>query len=531
MIKVLIVDDEMISRIGIKSLIPWKEQGFTVVGEAENGKKALELILELRPDIVITDIKMPVMSGLNLIKKTQAELVQGQPAFIVLSSYDDFDYVKEALVLGAKDYFLKLELTPEKLLETLNRVSQLVSIEREQQNNNKKPYVEQLSANDYEIIKSNFLQEIIHGRSNREEDIDNKLIALEMRLPKERIQCGVILLHGMDVYQKYNDHDIHLFQFAVENIVSEIVSDYHFAHAVFTQAKEITVIFAHAEMDQMDKNMLELMNAIMKALQVYLNIRGLMGISKIREGYLSIKTSYSEALEDANHVIVQKGIRNYELGSEEPVSDMSDYIKQFELTLHVSEMDKMSECLVHLVEKIKHTSDISKNVLKSLCSTLLLSVHTYLNEYASSIKLEEAWGSDPYRSLEHLNTNYDFITWIEHLEKTMVAIFNSLGESRKLIHQAKQYIHKHYVSNVSLEAIADELNISPNYLSYLFRKETKESVVEYLTKYRINKAKDLLRTTHYKIYEVGQMVGYDSEQYFSRVFKKIVGMPPLKFKQ
>lgn len=523
MIKVLIVDDEMISRIGIKSLISWKEEGFTVVGEAENGKKALELIVEMQPDIVITDIKMPVMSGLDLIKKTKEELFQ--PAFIVLSSYDDFDYVKEALVLGAKDYFLKLELTPEKLLETLNRVRQSVSSEY------KKPYVEQLSANDYEIIKSNFLQEIIHGRSYREEEIDSKLSILEMKLPKERIQCGVILIHGMDVYQKYNDHDIHLFQFAVDNILSEILADYHFAHAVFTQFKEITVIFAHVDKDHMNKDMLELMNAIMKALKVYLNIMGLMGISKTREGYGSIKTSYSEALEAANHVVFKKGMSNSEMGIEVPVSDMSDYIKQFESTLHVSEMEKMSECLGHIVEMIKSTSDISNHVLKSLCSTLLLSVSTYIKEYASLIKLEEVWGSDPYRSLDHLNTNYDFIAWIEHLEKNIYRIFNTLGESRKLIHQAKQYIHTHYTSSVSLEALADELNISPNYLSYLFRKETKESVVEYLTRYRINKAKDLLRTTHYKIYEVGQMVGYDSEQYFSRVFKKVVGMPPAKFKQ
>ncbi|OAB43048.1 response regulator transcription factor [Paenibacillus antarcticus] len=527
MIKVLIVDDEMLSRVGIKSLIAWNEKGYMVVGEAENGRKAFQLIQELQPDIVISDIKMPVMNGIELIE--QANKGPYQPAFIILSSYDDFDYVKQALMLGAKDYFLKLELTPEQLLGAMDRIKDERFAEQKQFPKFKQSYVEQLTANDYQIVKNNFLKEIIQGRNCEEEEIQSKLNALGILLPKERLQCGVVLINGMEVYPKYKKNERHLFQYTVENIISEIVLDYRFAHAVVSQSKEIIIVFAHEESDQMDHDMHELMRAIMKALKVYLNITGSTGTSKIRNGYHSIKHSYKDALEDANQSS-QVNLIRFEVGKDELVSEINHFIKNFEHVLHTFDMEKLKHCLAQLIEKIKRVSDRSKDVLKSLCSTLLLSISNFITNQAKNLTLEEVWGSNPFHSIEHLHTNFDFIVWFEEFENSISSIFNSLGESSKLIHQAKQYIHKHYSSNVSLEGIADELNISPNYLSTLFRKETSESLVEYLTRYRIDRAKEYLLTTHYRVYEIGQMVGYESEQYFSRVFKKVVGMPPAKYK-
>lgn len=129
MVKVLIVDDEAVVRIGLKSMIDWKTNGFDLVGEAPNGEKALELIESQQPDIVLTDIKMPAMDGLELISYPFAPELR--PQFIVLSSYDDFQFVKGALKAGAKDYLLKLEMTPDKLLEVLRATSQSLETSRE----------------------------------------------------------------------------------------------------------------------------------------------------------------------------------------------------------------------------------------------------------------------------------------------------------------------------------------------------------------------------------------------------------------
>ncbi len=528
MIKILIVDDEMLARIGIKSLISWNENGYEVVGEAENGKKALDIMNELQPDIVITDIKMPVMNGIDLIK--QAKELLNPPDFIVLSSYDDFDYVKQALVLGAKDYCLKLELTPEQLISALDRVSQARSETRKELPLSKHTYGGLLSSKDYEIVKNNFLKEVIQGSYYNEYEIERKLQDLGIVLPPDQIQCGVIALNGMEIYQSFKEKDIHLFQFAVRNIISEVVSDYRYAHTAFTQSKEITVLYAQNEPDELTHRIEDLMGAMLKALKTYLNITGEIGISGIYTGYGSIKMGYKDALDKARQHHLTNGIAESVLKKDKLLANVNECIKQFDTILQVSDMDRMKQCLGNIVEIIKETFPDDKHVVKSLCSALLLSLSSYVAEQQPTLKLEEAWGSDPYQSLDHLYTDYDYIVWIQHLEKATTLVFNTLGESRKLIHQAKQFIQSNYAHNISLEAIAEELNISPNYLSYLFRKETKESVVEYITRYRIEQAKRILRTTHYKVYEVGQMVGYDSEQYFSRVFKKVVGMPPAKYK-
>lgn len=526
--KILIVDDEMLARIGIKSLISGNEKGYVVVGEAENGKKALEIIEEMHPDIVITDIRMPVMNGIDLIKKAQEML--NPPEFIVLSSYDDFDYVKQALVLGAKDYFLKLELTPEQLISTMDRVSTARSEIRKDHLGSKQSYVEQLSSKDFEIVKNIFLKEMIQGSYYKENEIEQKLRDLGITLPRDRIQVGVIHLNGTEIYQKYKDKDIELFQFTVQNIISEIVSDYRYTHTVFTQSREITVLYAQMDRDEVVHKIEDLMEAMLKALRTYLNITGLIGISGIHAGYGSIKTGYKEALADARQHHMPEGYTESVVNQDKLFLNVNDYIKQFETSIQISDMVRMEQCIGSIVDFVMEIYADDKHVVKSLCSALLLSLSSYVAEQQPTFKLEEAWNSDPFQSLDHLYTDYDYIVWIQRLEKTTALIFNTFGESRKLIHQAKQFIQLHYAHNISLEAIAEDLNISPNYLSHLFRKETKESVVEYITRYRIDQAKKLLRTTHYKVYEVGQMVGYESEQYFSRVFKKVVGMPPAKYK-
>ncbi|MBQ4899237.1 response regulator [Paenibacillus sp. Marseille-P2973] len=527
MIKILIVDDELLARIGIKSLISWNESGYSVAGEADNGKKAFEMIKELHPDIVITDMKMPVMNGIELIRK--AKELPNPPDFIALSSYDDFDYVKQALVLGAKDYFLKLELKSEQLVSALERVSQERSRTKAVKRHSKQPYAENLSSKDYEIVKNNFLKEMIQGSYYKENEIEDKLRNLGISFSPDRIQCGVIVLSGIEVYQKYKKDDIPLFRFTVQNIISEIVSNYRHAHAMFTQSKEITVLYAPVRQEEMDEKMEELMSSMLKSLKTYLNITGFIGISEVRSGYGSIKMSYGEALDNAKKDHFPEGFSKPFVKQDNPILNVNNYIKQFDTILQVADKNKLEQCLGSIAGMIQATFAEDKHKVKSLCSALLLSLSSYIAEQPT-LQLDQLWGSDPYQSLEHLYTDYDYLVWIKHLETTIHLVFNTLGESRKLIQQAKQFIHSHYAQNMTLEVIAEELNLSPNYLSYLFRKETKESVVEYLTGYRIEQAKKLLRTTHYKVYEVGQMVGYDSEQYFSRVFKKVVGIPPAKYK-
>lgn len=133
MLGVVIIDDELLARVGVKSVLEWESAGYQILGEASNGAEGLKLILDKKPDIVITDIKMPVMDGLEMIKKSKEDKLN--PKFIVLSSYDEFHLVKEAMKLGAVDYLIKLELDEQSLRETLEPVKQQILMEKERSRN------------------------------------------------------------------------------------------------------------------------------------------------------------------------------------------------------------------------------------------------------------------------------------------------------------------------------------------------------------------------------------------------------------
>jgi two-component system response regulator YesN len=151
--RIIIADDEILARVGIKSLIPWREHGYELIGECENGKKAYDMAKELLPDIIVTDIKMPVMNGIELIRALKAE--NKDIKFIVLSSYDDFEYVKEAMKLGAEDYILKLQMEPEGLLKVLQNVcNKIVQEKNEKRRKN----------DNMPLMQEKFLKDLIFGK-------------------------------------------------------------------------------------------------------------------------------------------------------------------------------------------------------------------------------------------------------------------------------------------------------------------------------------------------------------------------------
>lgn len=140
------------------------------------------------------------------------------------------------------------------------------------------------------------------------------------------------------------------------------------------------------------------------------------------------------------------------------------------------------------------------------------------------------WKEKSNKKLNQMASLADFNTWFQELETVLTATLCETSETSRMIRSIKKYILHHYDKEISLEIIAQEMNLSANYLSNLFKKETKENLIEYVTKVRINKAIEYLRTTDLKIYEIGKQVGYENEHYFSRVFKKITGVSPNRYR-
>jgi len=530
MYKVMIVDDEMLARVGIKSMIEWNQHGYEVVAEADNGQKALHLAEQLRPDIIITDIKMPVMNGVELIK--QLEHRQYDMKYIVLSAYDDFAYVKEAMKAGAEDYLIKLELQPEQLLTKLHQIRAAL----EQEKVNKNTHVQALHPSRQQmILQDALMREILEGRSYTEQEVKNRLSADAWGIVEQAYICYVIQPDSFEIYDKYMDDDVHLLDYAMRNVLEEVISARMKAIVLRTSEREIS-IFLPVEQStysqSSEEELASLERAMKSAIKTYLNTTVVIGVSNVHRTYAGLRPGYKEAA-----LAVDRRF-SYRPGSTiqykeachikaHPI-DLTQELKQFEQMLAIGDETAITSLLSSMQQKLDQITPLSRGSVRDLCSTLLYVVDAAL--LSQSVEFSSAWKEHLAAKVYRLGNLADFHRWIDEFrQELMVKLFDSSDTSR-LIRSIKQYIAQHYAENINLETISNQINLSSNYISHVFKRETGQTIVEYLTEWRIAQAKQMLQATDKKIYEIGQLVGYENEHYFSRVFKKVTGVSPNRYK-
>ncbi|GHH99937.1 response regulator [Neobacillus kokaensis] len=526
--KVLIVDDEMLARVGIKSLIPWEENGFVIEGEMENGKQAYEWMFDNEVDIVITDIKMPVMNGIELIRKTSKQNIATK--FVVLSSYDDYEYVREALKNGAVDYLIKLELTPKLLLDLLKKVT--LTIEQERPLNKQSLSVKKTGSKELTLLKETFFRDLLFGWIRSHQEYNQRLKDLNIEIPEGQIVCLMFLTEELEIYERYKDEETHLLNHSILNMLNEIISEYKFSYAVSTQTKEFVILHYAGNVDKEEAmNHADLVaNTIRTALNQYLNISITIGVSESVQRFDEVKQAYRQV----NQIVSQCSAFHegrtvhFEMLNKlyEPPNkiDLTSEFKQLETAIKLYEDEDVTKILQQLKQSILHANLLSYDMLRVYCSTIIYHLSSRIEENLPS------WMENQLLRLNKLTKYSDFIAWFEQLELDWSKERNKITKCSRLIITAQRFIRTNYSNDLTLESIADYLNLSPSYFSNLFKKETGENFIEYLTNIRINQAKILLRTTDLKIYEVGRNVGYDNEHYFSRVFKKVSGQSPLLYK-
>ncbi|WP_337102167.1 response regulator [Paenibacillus sp. YIM B09110] len=530
--KVLIVDDEVLARVGIKSFVQWNEAGFEVVGEAENGEKALALIHKLQPDIVITDIHMPVMNGIELIKAAKAENLSVK--FVVLSAYNDFEYVKEAMKLGASDYILKLEMESDTLTELLNHLKEKIMLENALQSEKEK--FSMRSKENISAIKEKLFKEMVFGHKYSNAEFKEQLERLHIELPQHHLGCMILHPDNKGRFDKKDIKDVYLLDFAIMNIINEILIDYQYGVVFCSQPEEYVIIFSAGEGQGNNQSfkISDMDRIIRRFLKEYLNISVSIGISNVYQKYSNLQSTYQEALYAVNQSF------NYPPGSTieyrncipnpgtEDISIKLD-LKELEKQLEATDLTGIETIFLKITNYLHGAAaQITREYLKATCAALLLIITSYLDGH--SIGKRESWNLDPYKQLEELKTHADYIAWIEHLKALLLEALEQTEQPKRMIGKAMQFVNQYYMENISLETTAEHIHISANYLSAMFKKEAGINFIDYVTNVRIEAAKKLIKAQKYKIYEVSQLVGYENEHYFSRVFKKVTGMSPIKFR-
>ena len=528
MSSVLIVDDEPVFRLAMKSIIDWNALGFTSELEAENGKEALSL-LEKYDDIniVFTDINMPVMDGLELISAINTSFCD--MPIIVLSAYDDFNLVRQAFKRGAHDYLLKTDLKAEGVTALL---SNLTSLKRNKS-------AESLSKNEYRhILKESFLKDLVQKDDTK--DIEERFQNLQIRLNRNNIFVCFIWVEEYQVLEdKYSGSELTTFSKTIINAISQVLSKEKTGEAVAISPQEYVILVSYENIKKESslRELKRLIRQIKYYLSNYLNVGISVGVSAALDGLQGIRAGYRQA--DSNvrfRLILGKGKiifpEDVHLYSIHEAEEISGRYKNFIEILNQSDRDHIIGELQKIFRDIRKMGVNRAEDIYVYYIDLLFKLVTWLetnNENAISV-----FGSDVnfYHKIRRFDTVDEIENWILNMMEWIIDYMHNKKEKNvnRDVLRGQEFMRLNYKENLTLKMVSDYAGLSESHFSRLFTKHTGENFTVYLTNLRIQKAKQLINETNMKMYEIAERVGYSNIEHFSRVFKKVTGVAPNQYK-
>lgn len=535
-IKVFLVEDEMVIRRGIKNSIDWEKEGYIFCGEASDGELAYPMIIKEKPDILITDIRMPFMDGLELCKLVKEELPNIK--ILILSGYDEFDYAKEAIRLGVTEYLLK-PISSGKLLEALNGVSESIRREKEDKDLVRK-YMEEMRENT-EHEKQKFFEQMIAGNLSMADALETgkkyemnlsagmyNLLLFRFTLGEENRKSGELLGEAEYAIKKLTERLEYVFEFQRD------VEGWAF------------LLMADNE-EQMSERVKELSKDLEEIMKNYSTIAYFGGIGQPVARLRELEESFREAERalaarftmELNRIISVEDIR---------MAQNVDTLDDIEIT-SFGEIEKTRTMLEKFLnngaeDEIDEFVDVYINELpeenlKSVLMRQYIIMDAYIVMMSFCEKIEgiegemQAQSEELKNSMKTIQTLEEIKNYIRMLLKKIIGVPDTISGRRysDIIEIAKDQIRKTYMSDeISLNTIAAEVGMSPSYFSSIFSKEMGKTFVEYLTEIRMDRAKELLMCSSMKTSEIGYEVGYKDPHYFSYIFKKTQNCTPKEFR-
>ena len=535
-IKVFLVEDEMVIRRGIKNSIDWEKEGYIFCGEASDGELAYPMIIKEKPDILITDIRMPFMDGLELCKLVKKELPNIK--ILILSGYDEFDYAKEAIRLGVTEYLLK-PISSGKLLEALNGVSESIRREKEDKDLVRK-YMEEMRENT-EHEKQKFFEQMMAGNLSMADALETgkkyemslsagmyNLLLFRFTLGEENRKSGELLGEA---------------EYAIEKLTERLEYVFEFQRGVEGWA---FLLMADNE-EQMSERVKELSKDLEEIMKNYSTIAYFGGIGQPVARLRELEESFREAERalaarftmELNRIISVEDIR---------MAQNVDTLDDIEIT-SFGEIEKTRTMLEKFLnngaeDEIDEFVDVYINELpeenlKSVLMRQYIIMDAYIVMMSFCEKIEgiegemQAQSEELKNSMKTIQTVEEIKNYIRMLLKKIIGVRDTISGRRysDIIEIAKDQIRKTYMSDeISLNTIAAEVGMSPSYFSSIFSKEMGKTFVEYLTEIRMDRAKELLMCSSMKTSEIGYEVGYKDPHYFSYIFKKTQNCTPKEFR-
>ena len=543
MLKTFLVEDEVVIREMIKKMIPWEQYGFELAGEAADGEMALPLILKSKPDLLITDIKMPFMDGLTLCRLVKKELPDIR--IVILSGYDDFNYAKQAISIGVEDYLLK-PITKNAFIERLEEIHNRYEHEKTQ-----REYYEKfrLEMQEYEKNASrDFFETLVRA--------DSDLAELYRRADKLNLDIVAeaynILIFTPDTSEgNYNSYEgCSDWEAEVQDKINTYFLNHPvailFRHQVFSYA-----ILVKGQKDTIEKNTEECVKAIQDIMdQTERRTDWFIAVGKSADRLSMLGHSYRTAVRANSFRYLYDGhILDYQ-SLEAQKENPSDSRREDSVQLRNVNINALNPAILQ----------------KFLSSGLAEEVDDFIRDYFNAIG-QEPMGSLVFRNYVVLNVRFSVLSFLKKLGcddseisgqetenivdetgKTIEAAVaycgkilkkaialrdeNAGNQNRSVLKLAVDFIDHNYMDEeISLNKAAHVANVSANHFSALFSQNMGQTFTEYLTDLRMSKAKELLRCTAMRSSEIAGEVGYKDAHYFSYLFKKTQGMTPSEYRK
>lgn len=519
--KVLIVDDEKHVREGIKLLGAWEQNGIQEIHEAENGEEAIRIIQTIRPEIVFSDMKMPKMDGTQLLEWIKEH--QPTSKTIVVTGYDDYHYMRKAIHSGSADYLLK-PIDPEILNQTLEKA--IKEWKKEEADRKTKESSSQLLNEMKPVYRDRKLTQLLNGETMKQDFHE------EFRLyESKQYTTALVRVNGKTGEAFQGDWDLTFF--TILNVINEILmkNNCGIGFRYLTHKGEIVLILWDG--------LIETLSA-----QIYGTIKKVLSFScpialgRPVESSQKLIHSYQHAKKVllSSNILEEKEIRVYrqEIQPDYALKSLMAYSSSIELAVQAGELGAFEDLIQQISNDFTENHYLSLKQLLQLENEYLVISNRWFKNYHIPVKMNE----DIERRVDQFfdqNGTFQLGQYIVR-KKREISIFlkkvkrSTQQKNKNIIYEIEKYLQANFDRDVKLQEISDHFYISREYISRRFKQEFNVNISDYIVKIRMEKAKSLLKNSQLKIFEIANMIGYQDDKYFRKVFKKVEGVTPNEYR-
>ena len=524
----VLVDDEPEIREGIRDTIPWEELGFRFAGACANGNEALELAERSPPDVLMTDINMPFMDGLALSERLG--LVAPATKIIIISGFDDFEYARRALKLQVSDYIVK-PITPGEFKEALRKIRQTLDDERAARHDLER--IRRQLAESLPLMRERFLNALVQGRT-REDAVAERLEYFDLPLP---ITEGAWQCLALDFIRRKSGEDFDIDLLSERNFLEKDLQE-KLRCVIFQDGEDRLIVLGWGnQVASLYREGLKAAEAIRKNLLNAGLSDVVIGVGEAVADFWNLPQSYNDAIQALQLSLLKgkTGVSAFrELGTPIGTERLTrpTWGKAIASALRVC---NLAECRANIEAMTNHykTTAFDMDEYHGSLRLALAAILQSMEDLEISAKIIFAPDSDPFFQLRQLKSLNEVNTWFMELAGRIIAFTSTRQENfaAAKVREALEYLESHFADpDLSMQSLCKELYISTSYLSANLKRYHDKTFVEHLTDIRIRKAKELLRTTSLKTYEIAEKVGFRDAHYFSLSFRKVANCTPTEYR-